>query len=74
MSESKVGRPIKADEEKMDRPFRCLGTGVVKDYWQEKARELELTESELLRLAIFNLIRPWLDAPVDDPMFDGVEK
>lgn len=74
MNHPKVGRPIKADEEKMDRPFRCLGTGAVKDYWQGKAQVLELTESELLRLAIFNLIRPWADAPVDDPMFDGVEK
>ena len=72
--EPKVGRPPKADEDKMDRPFRCLGTGAVKEYWQEKAAQMEITESELLRWAIFNIIRPWANAPIDDPMFEGVEK
>ena len=60
--EPRVGRPPIPDEEKMDRPFRCLGTSAVKEYWKQKANEMEMTESELLRLAIFNLIRPWMDA------------
>ncbi len=72
--EPRVGRPPKPDEEKMDRPFRCLGTGAVKKYWKQKANEMNMTESQLLRLAIFNLIGPWTNAPVDDPMFEGIEK
>ena len=71
---TKVGRPSKTDEDKMEHPFRCLGTKAMKEYWQEKAAEMEKTESELLRLAIYSLIRPWNGAPVDDPMFDGIEK
>jgi len=73
-TEPRVGRPPKPDNEKMDQPFRCLGTGSVKSFWQWKAAELGMTESQLLRLAIYNLIRPWDGAPLDDPMFDGVEK
>lgn len=72
--ESRVGRPPKSDEEKMDQPFRCLGTGPVKSYWRWKAAEMGMTESQLLRLAVYNLIRPWEGAPLDDPMFDEVEK
>ena len=73
-TEPKVGRPAKPEGEKMDKAFRCLGTHGVKAYWAEKAREMQRTESELLRLAIFNLIRPWAGAPIDDPMFEDVEK
>ncbi len=72
--EPRVGRPPKSEEEKMDQPFRCLGTSQVKRYWQWKAAEMDMTESQLLRLAVFNLIRPWEGAPLDDPMFEEIEK
>jgi len=72
--EPRVGRPPKSDEERMDQPFRCLGTKQLKEYWQLKAAEQGLTESDMLRLAIYNLIRPWAKAPLDDPTFIVVKK
>jgi hypothetical protein len=58
----------------LDQPFRCLGTSNVKEYWQARAEELGLNESELLRLAIYQLMLPWANAPLDDPMFKEINK
>ena len=71
---NKIGRPPKEPEDKLDRSLRTLVSGQVKEYFKKKAQEEELTEAKLLRLAIYNLIRPWTDAPVDDPTFEDVEK
>ena len=71
---NKVGRPPKNPEERLDRSIRTLVSGRVKRFLIEKAIEENLTEAHLLRLAIFNLMRPWADAPVDDPTFKDVEK
>lgn len=72
--EPRVGRPPKDKATKMGETFRCLGTVAVKQYWKQKAKELNITESQLLRMAIYGLIQPWLDAPLDDAMFDDIEK
>ena len=72
--EPRVGRPPKDIEEKMGQTFRCLGTKAVKEYWQNRAKALDMTESQLLRLAIFQFIGPWVDAPLDDPMFEGINR
>ncbi|MHC4736480.1 MAG: hypothetical protein ACYTDW_18775 [Planctomycetota bacterium] len=71
---SKVGRPPKNPEEKLDKSLRTLVSGRVKQYFIEKAIEEDLTEAQLLRLALYNLMRPWSGAPLDDPTFNDVEK
>ena len=69
-----VGRPPKEPEDKLDQAVRTLVSGRVKEYLRKKAKEENLTEAKLLRLALYNLIRPWASAPVNDPTFDDVEK
>lgn len=69
-----VGRPPKEPEDKLDQAVRTLVSGRVKEYLRKKAKEENLTEAKLLRLALYNLIRPWTDAPLDDPTFENVEK
>lgn len=69
-----VGRPPKNPEDKLDQAVRTLVSGRVKEYFKEKAQEEDLTEAQLLRLAIYNLFRPWTGAPLDDPTFEDVEK
>jgi predicted DNA-binding protein len=71
---SKVGRPPKNPEERLDQSIRTLVSGRVKQYFIEKAIEEDLTEAQLLRLALYNLMRPWSGAPLDDPTFNDIEK
>ncbi len=69
-----VGRPPKEPEDKLDQAVRTLVSGRVKEYLRKKAKEENLTEAKLLRLALYNLMLPWVDAPIDDPTFEDVEK
>jgi len=71
---NKIGRPPKEPEDKLNRSLRTLVSGRVKEYFKRKAEEQNLTEAQLLRLALYNLMLPWLDAPWDDPTFENVEK
>ncbi len=71
---NKVGRPPKEPEDRLNKSIRTLVSGNVKRYLIEKAIEQDLTEAQLLRLALYNLMRPWSDAPIDDPTFKDVEK
>ena len=71
---SKVGRPPKDPRDRLNKSIRTLVSGAVKRYLLHKAIELDLTEAQVLRLALYNLMLPWTDAPVDDITFKDVEK
>jgi hypothetical protein len=71
---NKVGRPAKHASEKLSHSMRTLVSPGVKRFFLHKMNEENLTEAQLLRLALFNLMLSWADAPLDDVTFKDVVK
>ena len=71
---NKVGRPLKNPSEKLSQSVRTLVSQSVKRFLLHKTVEENLTEAQLVRLALYNLMLSWADAPLDDPTFKDILK
>ncbi len=71
---NRVGRPSKHSSEKLSQSMRTLVSPGVKRFFLHKMIEEDLTEAQLIRLALYHLMLSWADAPLDDVTFKDVVK